>query len=131
MNPLWIVALCQDSTPRNLFFFLPWYECVYRDTRDTTAPFTVVQAPHPHGAIMITSLNDVILIIFTIVEDIIKASFLVAAGYVFYMIFKIVLARGDTKKINDGLNGIRDAVIGFVIALSSVAIVNFIGGAFK
>ena len=123
-----MTALCQDSALRNLFFLLPWYECVYRDRDD---PSKLLAAPDPNGAIQITSLNDVLLIAFTVVEDLLKLSFLVVAGFIFYMIFKIILARGDTKKINDGLNGIREAVIGFVIALSSVGIVNFVGAAFR
>jgi hypothetical protein len=128
MNQLLLVALCQDNTLRNLFLLLPWYECVYRDRND---PTKLLVAPDPKGAIQITQLNDVMLVAFTLVEDLMKLSFLVAAGYMFFMIFKIVLARGDTKKVSDGLNGIRDAVIGFVIALSSVAIVNFIGSTLK
>ena len=98
-----------------LFGFQPWYSCLPKAA---------------DGSPKITKLTDIFLVLFPLVESIIKLAVLVAAGMIFFMLFKIITARGDSGKIATAIGGIRDAIIGLVIAMISVALVKFIAGGF-
>lgn len=110
-------AVCRDDTKliNAIFGISPWYACLPRDAE---------------GNPVLTSLNDIFLIIFPLVESLVKVAALVAIAYIFFMFFKLMVARGDSGKIATAAQGIRDAVIGLIIALIAVAIVNFVAGAF-
>lgn len=107
------MAVCASSAAANFFGFQPWYACLEQK----------------YGSTQIKTLNDVFLIIFPLVDALIKAAVYVAIVYIFWMLIKIILARGESGKIAQASMGIRDAVIGMVIALIAVAIINFITGA--
>ncbi len=115
MTPLSHVAVCGNSAVGNFFGFQPWYACLPKDDK---------------GKPMIKSLNDIWKIAFPVVESIIKLAMYVAIGYIFFMLFKMVSANGNSSTYAQALGGIRDAVIGLIIAMLSVAIVGFIAGAF-
>jgi hypothetical protein len=105
-----------SSTVGQFFMVQPWYSCLPKD-----------DAGNPK----ITKLTDLLLVVFSLVESLVKVAAYVAVFIIFFMIFKMLTARGDTGKIASAGLGIRDALIGLAIALSSVAIVNFVSGAFK
>ncbi len=107
-------AACGLSV-NNLFGIQPWYACLETDDK---------------GNPKITSINDIFLIIFPAIDSLVKVAALVAVGYIFYMLIKIMYARGDSGKIATAAMGVRDAIIGLIFALISVAIVNFIAGSF-
>lgn len=110
VSPARQLAVCGQGLA-NFFGFQPWYACLPKNDK---------------GHYVITGLNDIFLIIFPVVESLVKASALVAVAYIFYMLILMIVARGDAGKIATAVSGIRDAVIGFIIALISIAIVNFI-----
>lgn len=112
--PLTVVAACESNVASNLFGFSPWYACLKAK----------------NGEVALRSLTDIWLIVFPVVESIVKVAALVSAGYIFYMLILMITARGNSSKIATALNGIRDAVIGFIICLISVAIVNFVSTQF-
>lgn len=113
VSPAGQFAASCGLSPQNLFGIQPWYACLPRDGL---------------GNPIITKLSDVYLIIFPAIDSLVKVAALVAIGYIFFMLIKIMYARGDAGKIATATMGIRDAVIGLIIALISVAIVNFAAG---
>lgn len=114
--PVTQFAVCASNPAENFFSLQPWHACLPKD---------------PSGKPMLTSINDVFKIVFPLIESLVKIAALVAVAVIFFMIFKMLTARGDTGKIAAAGMGIRDAIIGLIIALISVAIVNFIAGAFQ
>lgn len=110
------VAACASDPWSNIFGFQPWYACLPGGSA---------------GEPRLTSINDVFLVIFPLVDSLVKVGALVAAGIMFYMIINMITARGDAGKIKTSVEGMRDAVIGLIICLVSVAIVNFIASAFQ
>lgn len=114
-SPVTQMAVCGSGWIGNLFGFQPWYSCL--PTADDGTP-------------QLKSISDIYLIAFVVVDWIIKAAAYVAAGMIFYMLFKIAMARGNVSQYSTAISGIRDAIIGLVIAMLSVAILNFISGAF-
>lgn len=107
------VAACASGIV-NFFGIQSWHACLPK-TDD--------------GSPKITKLTDLLLIVFPIVDALIKIAVYVTIVYIFWMIIKIIMARGESGKVAQASLGIRDAVIGLVIALVAVAIVNFIAGA--
>ena len=107
------VAVCATGAA-NFFGIQPWHACLPKGD---------------DGSPQMTSINDIFLIIFPVVEALVKIAVYVAIFYIFWMIIKIFLARGDSGKVAQASMGIRDAVIGMIIALIAVAIVNFIASA--
>ncbi|HXH04808.1 MAG TPA: hypothetical protein VNI82_00055 [Candidatus Nitrosotenuis sp.] len=114
-SPAKLLAVCGTGAG-NFFGIQPWYACL-----DKSAD----------GSPKITSINDIFLIIFPLVESLVKIGALVAAGVIFFLLIQIMVARGNAGKIATAVTGIKDAFIGFMICLTSIAIVNFIAGAFK
>ena len=107
------MAVCASNA--GIFGFSPWYACLPGGNT---------------GEPRIESLNDILLIIFPLLESLVKAGAYLAAAFIFYSIIRFILARGNVGKVNTAIEGIRDAVIGFIITLIAIAIVNFIAGAF-
>jgi hypothetical protein len=100
----------------NLFGINPWYACLESDGR---------------GGVKFTKLNDIYLIILPAIDSLIKVAALISIGMIFYMFIRMMYARGDAGKIATATSGIRDAVVGFVVCMISVAIVNFVVGSFQ
>lgn len=82
------------------------------------------------GAPEITSLPDIWLIVLVLIEDAIILAGYIAAGFIIWGGISFIKSQGDPKQISDSKQVIFNAVIGLIIALISVAIVNFIAGAF-
>ncbi|MFZ1812052.1 MAG: hypothetical protein WAU02_00815 [Candidatus Saccharimonadales bacterium] len=116
VTPVTQVAVCDPGNAwGNFFGFQPWYACLEKDGK---------------GKPMIKSINDLWKIAFPVVESIIKLAMYVAIGMIFFMLFKMVTANGNSSTYAQALGGMRDAVIGLIIAMISVAIVGFIANAF-
>lgn len=114
-SPARLLAVCaSDAT--NFFGFQPWYACLPRSA---------------DGSPKITSINDVFLIIFPVVDSLVKAAALVAVGIIFFMFIRMIFSNGNSSEMAKAGLGIRDAAIGLIISLVSIAIVNFVAGAFK
>lgn len=113
-SPATQFAVCGNGAA-NFFGIQPWYACLQQKY---------------NGQTKLTDINDLFLIIFPVVESLVKIGAYVAAAYIFFMLITMMVARGNAGKIATAVSGIRDAVIGFVICLISIAIVNTIVGVF-
>lgn len=78
--------------------------------------------------IKIDKLNDFWVIVMNFVEILLQLVAYVAAGYIIWGGFKYIKSEGDPGKISEAKAAIMNAIIGLVIALASVAIVQFIQG---
>lgn len=106
-------AVCGST--KSIFGFAPWYACLPGGNS---------------GEPRIESINDVFLIIFPLLENLVKAGAYVAAGYMFFSIIRFIIARGNPGKAATAIEGIRDSVIGFIITLIAIAIVRFVASSF-
>ena len=108
--PMTQMAACAAGMA-NFFGFQTWHACLDHN---------------PDGTARIDSITDFSLIIFPVIDALLKVAMYVAIAYLFICIFGIITARGNQSKIVKNVDGLRDAVIGFVIALLSVGILNFV-----
>lgn len=78
----------------------------------------------------LTELNDIWKIVLNLVEMLIQIVGYVAAGYIVWGGFKYIKSQGNSQNIASAKTTIMNAAIGLGIALSSVAIVNFVSSRF-
>jgi hypothetical protein len=112
-SPVTQLAICKS--PNSFLGFSPWYACLPGGNQ---------------GEPRVERLEDLLWIIFPLLESLVKIGALVAVGFIFYALINMITARGNMQKVGKAMETIRDAVVGFVICLISVAIVNFISGRF-
>jgi len=74
----------------------------------------------------INELNDFWIIVMNVVEILLITVAYVSAGYVLWGGFKYIKSEGDPGKISEAKMAIMNAIFGIVIAMGSVAIVQFI-----
>lgn len=115
-NPVSQFAVCGNGLS-NFFGIQPWYACLQAK-------------PGNGGEVKLTDINDLYLIIFPLVDALVKIGAYVAIAFIFFMLISMVTARGNAGKIATAVTGIRDAIIGFVVCLIAIAIVNTISGVF-
>jgi hypothetical protein len=92
----------------------PWDACLTKDAKGTP---------------QITKLTDVWLILLPLLEDAIKLAGYAAAGFVIWGGVKYIKSQGDPGQLNEARQVIYNALFGLLLAMISVAIVNFIAGA--
>jgi len=102
------VAACSGGT---FFGFPPWYACLQKDA---------------NGGPKLTKLEDLWLIAFPLLETGIKAAGYVAIGFIMWGGIRFIKSQGNPGEITASRDTIRDAVIGLIICISSVAIVQFL-----
>src|SRR5688572_12992594 len=85
----------------------------------------------PGGAPIITKLSDFWLILLPLLEDAIKIAGYTAAGFVIWGGIKYLKSQGDSGQLNEARLVIYNALFGLILALLSVAIVNFVAGAIR
>ncbi len=78
--------------------------------------------------IRIRQLNDFWVIALNFVEILLQVVAYVAVGFLIWGGFKYMKSEGDPGKISEAKKAILNAIIGLVIALASVAIVDFVQG---
>lgn len=76
----------------------------------------------------IRKLNDVWIVVLNLLEMLIQAAAYISAGFIVWGGFKYIKSQGDPGKISESKMAIINAIIGLVIALASVAIVDFVQG---
>jgi len=81
------------------------------------------------GVPQVAKLTDVWLILLPLLEDAIKIAGYTAAGFVLWGGIKYIKSQGDPGQLNEARQIIYNALFGLVLAMISVAIVNFIAGA--
>lgn len=101
------VAACSPGT---FFTFPAWYACLPKDAS---------------GGPKLTKLEDLWLIAFPLLETAIKAAGYVAVGFILWGSVRFMKSQGNPGEITAARDTIRDAIIGLVICVSSVAIVQF------
>ena len=84
-------------------------------------------SPALHG------LSDIWLIVFAIIEILLRVAILLAIVYVLIGGVSFITSRGDgnSGKINKARNTIVDALVGLLIAIAASAAVSFIAGRFS
>lgn len=82
-----------------------------------------------NGIPEIKTLSSIWLIILPLLEDAIKVAGYAAAGFVIWGGVKYIKGQGDPGQINEARQVIYNALFGLVLAMISVAIVNFVAGA--
>lgn len=108
-----IGAACQNSA-LGIVFLKSWDSCLDHDK---------------NGVPIIKSLTSVWLILLPILEDAIKIAGYTAAGFMIWGGIKYIKSQGDPGQFNEARQVIYNSLFGLVLALLSVAIVNFIAGA--
>lgn len=83
-----------------------------------------------NGSVQIDNINDFAGLAFWAVDSILKLSAYIAAGFIIWGGIKYIKAQGDAGQISEAKNTITQALTGLVICIASVAIVQFVGGAF-
>ena len=106
-TPITQFAAC---TPGSFFGFPTWYACLPKD---------------PDGHPKLTKIEDVWLIAFPLLETAIKAAAYITVGFMLWGSIRFIKSQGNPGEITASRDTIRDAFIGLVICISSVAIVQF------
>lgn len=88
----------------------PWYGCLQKK----------------YGEIKITNFNDIWLIVLPLLEDFIRAGGYIAVGFIFWGGIKYVKSQGNPSETTQARDVIRNAVIGLLWVIISVAVVEFV-----
>lgn len=78
----------------------------------------------------VTTLNAVWIIVLNVIEMFMQLVGYFAAGYIIWGGFKYMKSQGNSQNIASAKSTIMNAAIGLGIALTSVAIVNFVSSRF-
>lgn len=83
-----------------------------------------------NGGPQITKLEDIWLIAFPLVETMIRAAGYLAVGFIVWGGVKYIKSAGNASEITAARTVIQNAIIGLLIAILSVAAVQFVAGRF-
>lgn len=108
-------AACEKN-PAEYLGFSPWDACLVKDG---------------NGNPKLTKLGDVWLIALTLLEDVIKAAGYMAVGFIIWGGVKYLKSQGEPAELTTARVIINNAIIGLVISMLSIALVQFVAGAFK
>jgi hypothetical protein len=86
---------------------------------------------HNAGVPQLGKLTDVWLIVLVLLDDGIKAAGYVSVGFVTWGGIKYLKSQGDPGQLTEARQIIYNALFGLLLTLISVAIVNFVAGAFS
>lgn len=115
-------ATCQ---PKGSFFGLPtWYK--YLDGQNVTDAALNTTSCTP----IISSINDVWLIVLAIIDLLLRVAILAAIGFVLVGGVKFMVSQGQPDKIKSALTTLVNALIGLTIAVAAATLVSFVGGKF-
>lgn len=99
----------------------PWYRGLTDDSCNIVSPSTLDQETGLSQFIWTIALN--------VIEMIMQLVGYIAIAFLIFGGFKYMTAQGEPSKIMQAKDTIRNALIGLIIAIFSVAIVNFVVGA--
>lgn len=102
---------CKDSF---VFGFPTWYK--YLPKRDVATCQPMIEEP-----------QQIILILFAVVEAVIRAAAFIAFGYLIYGGFKYITSQGSPEGTKNAKDTIINAVVGLVIALMAIPLISFFG----
>lgn len=101
----------------------PWYGCLQQKY------YRQVGCSQPQGctdAIRVTTLTDIWLIALPVLEDLIRAGGYIAVGFIFWGGVKYTKSQGNPSETGQALDIIRNAIIGLLWVVLSVAVVEFV-----
>jgi len=107
-------AACTSQA--NFFTFKPWYQFIPNCS--------------PTGGPEITSLTDIWLILFAVVDDAVLVGGYVAVGFIIWGGFSYITSQGNAGATAKALNTIISAIVGLAIAIFSVVGVQYVAGVF-
>lgn len=130
MNNLFVLhyfAAACDTT--KTFFGLPvWYKYLKVDPKGDALGNCKLMLSDASGHFV---LNNLWLIAFAVVELLLRVAALIAIGFVVYGGIQYIISQGEPDRLQQARHTIINALIGLVIAVSSVTIVAFAAGRFK
>lgn len=112
-QPLTTFSACSGGVA-SFLMLKSWDACLTKDS---------------NGKPQLTKLTDVWLILLPLLEDAIKVAGYTAAGFVIWGGIKYIKSQGDPGQFNEARQIIYNALFGLLLAMISVAIVNFVAGA--
>lgn len=115
-SPAETFAACGAGGVAEFLSLKPWDACLKHDSR---------------GVPTFSNINDIWLIILPLLEDAIKVAGYTAAGFIIWGGIKYIKSQGDPGQFNEARQIIFNALFGLLLAMISVAIVNFVSGAFS
>jgi len=88
----------------------PWYGCLQKK----------------YGQIRIATFNDIWLVVLPVAEDAIRVGGYIAVGFIFWGGIKLTKSQGNPSEISQARDIIRNAIIGLLWVIISVAVVEFV-----
>lgn len=82
--------------------------------------------PREHGDPVLRDISDIWLIIVPIFNDALKLAGYIAAGFIIWGGIQYSKSQGDPANLKAAKDTIKNAIIGLVIVLLSIAVVQFI-----
>lgn len=116
VSPLTTMAACGTGGVAEFLGLKSWDSCLDHDA---------------NGGPIIKSLSSIWLILLPLLEDAIKIAGYTAAGFIIWGGIKYIKSQGDPGQFNEARQIIYNSLFGLLLAMISVAIVNFIAGAIK
>ncbi len=114
-SPLVAPAMAASNNCKDTVLTFPaWYKGVNDKT--------------PACNLQIDNLNDIWVIVMNGIEILLQVVAYVSIGFIIWGGFKYIKSEGDPGKISEAKMAIINAIIGLVIALISVALVQFVQG---
>ena len=101
----------------------PWYGCLQQKYYQQAG---CAQPQGCNAAVKITSFNDIWLIVLPLLEDFIRAGGYIAVGFIFWGGIKYIKSQGNSSETGQAVDIIRNAIIGLLWVVLSVAIVEFV-----
>jgi hypothetical protein len=108
-----VAAACQTGT---FFSFPSWDACLNHDA--TT------------GAPVLDKLDDIWLVAFPLVESMIRAAGYISVAFIIWGGVKYIRSEGNASEMTGAKDTIRNALIGLILCVSSVAVVQYVAGLF-
>ena len=103
----------------------PWWSCLEKKYGDGDG-IAEQGTDARNNEIRIGALNDFWLVVLVILEDVIKVGGYIAVGFIIWGGIKYSKSQGNPGEIQQAQSVIKNAILGLVITLISVAIVEFV-----
>jgi len=112
------------TTEPNFFGLVPWYHYLNVDAScHITEDFTLLDKVVGGKTVQ----SDLPLILFAILDDLLRIAGIVAVGFVIYGAIQYVVSQGEPDKTTKARMTILNSLIGLAIALVAVGAVSYIG----
>jgi len=112
------------TTEPNFFGLVPWYHYLNVDAScHLSGDFTLLDKVVGGKTVQ----SDLPLILFAILDDLLRIAGIVAVGFVIYGAIQYVVSQGEPEKTTKARMTIMNSLIGLAIALVAVGAVSYIG----